>query len=178
MQILDVLALVTWSCGVFLAPLMTALPRYRRASWWLWPSLRVIWQVGGGVVAGMGTAHLVGAGPRGLLVGGLLVGAAGCLVAAASLLALFRGPRGVQGALVSVRSHDRLQWLPQAPAARVHSVTVGLNTAEGHRELLFRGMQGRYAQQELGELSPGTVLTVLHLPALRCYVGLASQGEP
>jgi hypothetical protein len=163
----DLLLLSAWSTGVFLGPLLTALPPYPRAAWWLWPGLRLAWLVGGGVAAGAATARLAGGQAAAMLGAGLGLGAVGLVLSVAPALALARGPQVATGRLRAADAHSRLQ---PALGQRVSHTEVELLTAEGPVRLRFRGIQGDRARRALEALRAAPSVQVATLPALRAFL--------
>lgn len=166
-MLFDLLLLSAWSAGVFLGPLLTALPPYRPATWWLWPALRLAWMVGGGVAAGAGTARLAGAEAAAMVGAGLGLGAVGLVLAVAPAMALLRGPQQVTGELRAADTQSRLQ---PALGQRVSHTQVDLLTAQGLVQLRFRGIQGDRARRALEGLRGASAVRVCTLPALRAFV--------
>lgn len=163
----DLFLLSAWSAGVFLGPLLTALPPYPAAAWWLWPALRLGWMVGGGVAAGAATARMAGGEWGAMLGAGLGLGAVGLVLSVAPALALARGPQTVTGRLrrAGTTSHPQ-----PALGQRVSRTEVELLTAEGPVRLRFRGVQGARAQRALDALSGAGTVRLRCLPPLRAFL--------
>ncbi|MCB9780478.1 MAG: hypothetical protein H6742_18070 [Alphaproteobacteria bacterium] len=166
----DAFLLSAWSAGVFIAPLLTALPAYRPTTWWLWPALRVFWQLGGGMLAGVAAARIVGVPQQGQLVAAALLGAVGALLCIAPLVAMTRGPTRVEGDLRGLRHTTATTRSPVSRPQRVDRVEVELHTTNGPVRLTFRGLQGSYVERRLADLRPGAHVVLWLLAPLRALV--------
>lgn len=108
---LDLLAIICFSCGAMLGFLVTALLPHRDGVWWLWPGVRVAWQLGGGLWCGAAVGDMMqGAAPRGLPL--LICGGLGAVLCANALLDLVRGPMQVEGRLVAEEVQRGRLWVP------------------------------------------------------------------
>ncbi len=123
--------------------LVTALLPHKPGAWWLWPGLRVAWQLGGGLWCGAAIDRMMGdAAPRGLPL--LVCGGLGLVLCATALLDLVRGPMQVSGRLVAEEIQRGRLWVPllvphnptihgrlaiQDDAGQIHQLsTAGLQT--------------------------------------------------
>jgi hypothetical protein len=88
--------IVVFSCAAMLGVLLTALVPFSLESWWLWPVIRLLWQVVGGLWCGLGIALLIDGGHAKLTLG---VGAFGLILALNPVLDLVQGP--AEGELLS-----------------------------------------------------------------------------
>jgi hypothetical protein len=84
------------SCAAMLGVLLTALVPFHLETWWLWPVIRLLWQVVGGLWCGLGIALLIDGGHAKLTLG---VGAFGLVLALNPALDLVQGP--AEGELLS-----------------------------------------------------------------------------
>lgn len=120
--------IVVFSCAAMLGSLLTAVVPFSLDTWWVWPVVRVIWQLGGGLWCGLGIAMLVEGGHFKLTAG---LGLLGLLLAVNPVLDLVRGP--AQGALQSIGTAQFKTWSSVARGTRTASIqgTLVLKTQEG-----------------------------------------------
>lgn len=132
----ELLAIVFFSSGSMLGFLLTALVPHKQGVWWLWPSLRVAWQLGGGLWCGQAVGSLMGGGSAAMwsLLGFGVLGAGLC---ATALVDLVRGPVCWEGEVVAQQVQRGRLWVPMlVPHNPTIHGQVGIRTADGHVQTL------------------------------------------
>lgn len=127
----ELLAIVFFSCGSMLGFLVTALLPHRAAVWWLWPGVRVAWQLGGGLWCGQAVGSLMGGGSAATwsLLG---FGALGALLCLTAIVDLVRGPVCWEGEVVARQVQRGRLWVPMlVPHNPTIHGQVGIRTADG-----------------------------------------------
>lgn len=133
----DLLAIVVFSAGSMLGFLLTALLPHKAAVWWLWPGLRVAWQLGGGLWCGQAVGRLMGGGAPAMwsLLG---FGALGAVLCVTALIDLARGPVCWEGEVVFQDVQRGRLWVPMlVPHNPTIHGQVGIRTADGQVHTLW-----------------------------------------
>jgi hypothetical protein len=127
----ELLAIVFFSCGSMLGFLVTALLPHKLSVWWLWPGVRVAWQLGGGLWCGQAVGSLMGGGSAAIwsLLG---FGALGAVLCATAIADLVRGPVCWEGEVVAQEVQRGHLWVPMlVPHNPTIHGQVGIRTGEG-----------------------------------------------
>lgn len=135
-------------CGLFLTSLIVL----HSGNWMYWASVRILWQLGGGIWCG--AALCIPAGEsrwKGALCGGLL----GMLLCVNPLLDMLQGPREVTGTVAGVWDKRGQVWRRGAFSTTIHGRIVIAQDEGGSCELQISGRQANLWLDRLSNCRDG-----------------------
>ncbi len=156
--------LVFFATGALLGFLVTALLPMSPETWWLWPLVRVLWQLGGALWCGWAIAQAIGT-RRGLTVAGF--GFLGFLLCFNAVFDLARGPLSVQGRILQAGFEGGQFWRPAGPSVTYNKSLHGSITMQDSAGLDHTVEPSGMQATRLGWLLEECSSEAAHMEALR-----------
>jgi len=150
MNAFGITGLVFFATGAFVGFLVTALAPIRHDTWWLWPSVRVVWQLGGALWAAWGIGQAIPSARGALLLGGAVLGFVLCFNAVFDLV---RGPLVDRVTLLDVTFQEGRFVRPTGSNAALHSELRATTSSGDEIRVRPSGMQANRLQRMIERCS-------------------------